>query len=127
MDNKNIFLWGAATSAHQVEGNNTLNDWWEWETLGKVKEPSGLACDHYNRFGQDFKIAHSLGHNAHRISLEWSRLEPKEGEWDKNEWGHYKDVVKTLRSLNIEPIVTLNHFTLPLWLARHGGWMDDRS
>ncbi len=127
MNTENTFLWGAAASSHQVEGNNTLNDWWDWESRGKVKEPSGIACDHYNRFGQDFKIAHSLGHTAHRFSLEWSRLEPEEGRWSAFEWAHYKEVVRTLRALKIEPIVTLNHFTLPLWFYKNGGWTDRRS
>src|SRR5262245_20624469 len=75
------FLWGAATSAHQVEGNNIHNDWWAWELAGRVAEPSGLACDHYNRYRSDFDLAQSLGHNAHRFSLEWSRIEPQEGRW----------------------------------------------
>ena len=72
------FLWGAATSSHQVEGNNTANDWWAWEQNGKVAEPSGIACDHFNRFREDFDLARSVGHNAHRFSLEWSRIEPTE-------------------------------------------------
>ncbi len=122
-----MFLWGAATSSHQVEGNNTLNDWWEWEESGRVMEKSGIACDHYNRFKQDFEIAKSLGHTAHRFSLEWSRLQPDEKMWNEGAWEHYREVVKTLRSLEIEPIVTLNHFTLPLWLSRKGGWLCEDS
>jgi len=67
------FLWGASTSSHQVEGNNVNNDWWKWEQSGNT-EPSGSACDHYNKFREDFAMAKELGHNAHRLSLEWSRL-----------------------------------------------------
>ena len=74
----NDFLWGAATSSHQVEGDNIYNDWWEWEQAGKVKEASGKACDHWMRFREDFKLAKNLHHNAHRFSIEWSRLEPEE-------------------------------------------------
>lgn len=118
------FLWGAAMSAHQVEGDNFYNDWWEWEQAGHT-EPSGKACDHYHRFKEDFRIAKELQHNAHRLSIEWSRLEKKEGVWDAQEWDHYKEVVDELLRLKIEPIVTLNHFTLPLWLARKGGWKND--
>lgn len=119
---RDIFLWGAASSSHQVEGDNRLNDWCEWESLGRVKEPSGLACDHYRRFRDDFQIAKDLGHTSHRLSLEWSRLEPEEGVWDMTEWAHYQEVVDALRSLGMEPLLTLNHFTLPLWLYRKGGW-----
>ena len=68
------FLWGAATSAHQVEGGNTLNDWWAWEQAGKVRVPSGRAADHYHRFEEDFDLAQALEHNAHRLSPEWSRI-----------------------------------------------------
>jgi len=116
------FLWGAATSSHQVEGNNTHNDWWEWEQTRLPQARSGLAADHWNRYENDFKLAQTLGHTAHRFSVEWSRIEPREGQWDNDALNHYRDVVLTLRSKGIEPIVTLQHFTLPLWLARQGGW-----
>ncbi|HXS83510.1 MAG TPA: family 1 glycosylhydrolase, partial [Methylomirabilota bacterium] len=77
------FLWGAATSAHQVEGGNVHNDWWAWEQAGKVATPSGMATDHWNRYRSDFDLARSIGHNAHRFSIEWSRIEPEEGRWDE--------------------------------------------
>jgi beta-glucosidase len=79
------FLWGCATSSHQIEGNCTNNDWWAWEQEGghiRDGDVSGLACDHYNRFDEDFALAQELGHNAHRLSIEWSRVEPEEGRWD---------------------------------------------
>jgi len=120
------FLWGAATSAYQVEGDNFYNDWWEWETGGNT-EPSGKACDHYHRFREDFRLAKELGHNAHRLGLEWSRLEKNQGTWDQAEWDHYKTVVNELVRLGIEPIVTLNHFTVPVWFARKGSWLNDES
>jgi len=118
------FMWGAATSSHQVEGDNFYNDWWAWETSGYT-EPSGRACDHYNRFREDFRLAKEIGHNVHRFSLEWSRLERENGKWAGNEWKHYSDVINELLRLGIEPVVTLNHFTLPLWLARKGGWENE--
>ncbi len=118
------FLWGASTSSHQVEGDNLYNNWWEWEKSGQI-EPSGKACDHYHRFKEDFRIAKELGHNTHRLGIEWSRLEKDEGVWDPKEWDHYKEVIDELIRLKIEPIVTLNHFTLPLWLAGKGGWEND--
>ncbi|MDP8258948.1 MAG: family 1 glycosylhydrolase, partial [Candidatus Aadella gelida] len=105
------FLWGASTSSHQVEGNNVNNDWWKWEQSGNT-EPSGSACDHYNKFREDFAMAKELGHNAHRLSLEWSRLEKEEGVWNNDEWDHYKSVIDELLKLGIEPLVTLNHFTV---------------
>ncbi len=84
------FLWGAATSGHQVEGNNTKSDWWEWELSGKLKTtegkptpPSGEAADQYHRFEEDFELAKKLGHNAHRLGIEWSRIEPEEGNFDQ--------------------------------------------
>ncbi len=112
------FLWGAATSAHQVEGNHD-NDWTEWEKEGHPI--SGHACDHYNRFREDFDIARSLGHNAHRFSLEWSRIEPQEGIFDEKEIAHYREVIAALRERGMEPFVTLWHWTLPLWMRDKGG------
>jgi len=123
----NDFLWGAATSGHQVEGNNKNNDWWKWETSEKVKEASGNACDHWNLYKNDFKLAKSLNHNAHRFSLEWSRIEPEEGKFSSEAISRYKEVIQDLRSLGMEPIVTLNHFTLPLWFYERGGWLGERS
>jgi|SRR5262245_10492145 len=120
------FLWGAGTSAHQVEGGNHQNDWWAWEQAGKVPERSGLACDHWSRFRSDFDLARSLGHNAHRFSLEWSRIEPEEGYWDDAALEHYRNVLIALHERHIEPVVTLFHFTLPQWMAARGGWEDPR-
>jgi len=121
------FLWGAATSSHQVEGDNRNNDWWQWETEGRVKHLSGRACDHYRLFKDDFKLAKELKHNAHRFSVEWSRIEPQEGVFDESALAHYAEVVSSLKSLNIEPVITLNHFTLPLWFYRKGGWLSKAS
>ena len=118
------FLWGAATSSHQVEGNNINNDWWQWEEQGKTKNPSGAACDHFNLFDEDFQLAASIGHNAHRLSIEWSRIEPKEGEFDTDAIAHYKKVLASLKSKSITPVVTLHHFTNPLWFQYRGGWLN---
>jgi len=116
------FLWGAATSAHQVEGNNRNNDWWESEKRGTIKEPSGQACRHYELYKEDFDSASNLGHNAHRLSIEWSRIEPEEGKISSEGLAHYREVILSLRERNIEPIVTLHHFTNPLWFSKLGGW-----
>jgi beta-glucosidase len=88
---------------------------------------SGPACDEWNRFEDDFRLARDLGHTAHRFSIEWSRIEPQEGQWDSSALEHYARVIASLRSKGIEPIVTLNHFTLPLWLARRGGWLPEKT
>ena len=115
------FLWGSASSAHQVEGNNVGSDWWSWEEGGCL-ESSGVACDHYNRFEEDFDIAKSLNQNAHRLSIEWARIEPEEGRWDGEEIKHYRQVLDSLRSRGIKSFVSLWHFTLPLWFAQKGGF-----
>ena len=115
------FLWGAATSSHQVEGNCRDNDWWAWEQAGKVRWPSGDACDHYHRFREDFDLARSLHHNAHRFSLEWSRIEPEEGRFSEEGIAHYREVIDALHERGMEPVVTIHHYTLPRWLAEKGG------
>lgn len=121
------FLWGAATSAHQVEGNNTHNDWWKWEQQKPLPLRSGQACDQYNRYKEDFDLAKSLNHNAHRLSIEWSRIEPKEGEFNQAEINHYIKVLKYLKSLNLTVMLTLWHFTLPEWVAERGGWENSKT
>jgi beta-glucosidase len=117
------FLWGAATSSHQVEGNNCWNDWWEYEESGRLPHRSGDACRHYELYEQDFDLAQSWGHNAHRFSLEWSRIEPAQGEWNADALGHYRSVIGALRRRGLQPVVTLHHFTNPAWFARGGGWL----
>ncbi|MBU0709104.1 MAG: glycoside hydrolase family 1 protein [Candidatus Omnitrophica bacterium] len=121
------FLWGAATSAHQVEGNNQKNDWWEWEKKVGLKDASGNACRHYEFYKDDFDLARQLNHNAHRLSIEWSRIEPEEGNFSTAEIAHYIDVIDALKQRNIEPIVTLHHFTNPLWFAKLGGWQNKKA
>jgi beta-glucosidase len=121
------FLWGAATSSHQVEGNNRWNDWWEYEQSERLPHKSGEACRHYECFEQDFDLAHSWGHNAHRFSIEWSRIEPSEGNWNIEVLAHYRDVIRALRERALEPIVTLHHFTNPTWFSRSGGWLRSDS
>ncbi|MFA5338524.1 MAG: glycoside hydrolase family 1 protein [Candidatus Omnitrophota bacterium] len=121
------FLWGAGTSSHQVEGNNTNNDWWQWEQKVPLKMRSGLACDEWNRFEEDFKIAQSLGFTAYRFSVEWSRIEPSPGQFDGSALEHYRKMILSLKSKGLEPIVTLNHFTIPLWFVSKGGWLSDES
>lgn len=123
MTNKNFFLWGAATSSHQVEGHNRNNDWWAFEKAGRVKTCSEAACNQYELYRSDIELISRLGHNAHRFSLEWSRLEPREGVWDAEAFRHYSDMLTEMRRRGIEPVVTLHHFTNPAWFAEKGGWL----
>lgn len=116
------FLWGAATSSHQVEGQNIHNDWWLAEQNHSLGVASGEACRHYELYAQDFAIAGQLNHNCHRFSIEWSRIEPREGKFDTSEIEHYRQVIADLKSRRIEPVVTLHHFTNPVWFAQAGGW-----
>jgi len=118
------FLWGAATSAHQVEGENYNNDWWQWEKASPTRVASGKACDHYNRYQADFALAKKLGHNAHRLSVEWSRIEPNQGQWNRPATDHYRQVLQELRRQNMKIFLTTHHFTNPVWLAKQGGWTN---
>ncbi len=109
-----------------MEGGNDRADWWRWEKEAG-KENSGSACRHYDLYELDFELAKGLGHNAHRLSVEWSRIEPEKGKFSETALKHYTDVILALRVRNIEPVVTLHHFTNPIWLADLGGWRDKRS
>lgn len=120
------FLWGAATSSFQVEGGIENMDWAKLAQEGKLPA-IGKACDHYNRFEQDFDIARSLNHNCHRLSIEWARIEPEEGKFDKKEIEHYRRVLQALEVRNMKPFITLWHFTLPLWLSEKGGFENPKA
>lgn len=115
------FYWGAATASYQVEGGIENNDWAQAAKEGRVPE-CGIACDHYNRFESDFDIAKDLGHTAHRFSVEWARIEPEEGKFDLEAIAHYRQVLQALKDRNLEPFITLWHFTLPLWFSESGGF-----
>ena len=118
------FLIGASTAAHQVEGNNIYSDYWAQEQLphSSFTEPSGIACDHYNRFEEDIKLLAQAGLNAYRFSIEWARIEPEEGKFDEQEIEHYRQVIACCKANGVEPMVTLMHFTSPVWLIQKGGW-----
>ena len=121
------FFWGTATAAHQVEGGNHANDWWSWEEHpGHIKngDSSDPACDHYRRFREDFDLLKSLHQNAHRLSLEWSRIEPSPGAFSEEALAHYRTVLEALRERRMEPMVTLFHYTLPQWASAQGGWLN---
>ncbi len=118
------FLFGGATSSHQVEGFNQGNDWWDWEIAGRVPHRSGAACGQYERFREDLDIAARLGHNAYRFSIEWSRIQPDKNQWDEKALLHYQELAREARRRGLEPIVTLHHFTNPMWFVHKGGWLS---
>ncbi len=121
------FLWGVATAAHQNEGNNTNNDFWAWEQVADHIADgicSGSACDWWNRAEEDFDRAASLGLKTLRLSVEWSRIEPRPGVWDDAAFDRYREMLQGLRARGLEPMITLHHFTNPLWLAEQGGWAN---
>lgn len=123
------FLLGAATAAHQVEGNNTYSDYWAMEHMEytSFQEPSLTACDHYNRYEQDIGLLREAGLNAYRFSIEWARVEPRPGEIDDREIEHYRHVLECCRANGVEPIVTMHHFTSPKWLIEQGGWESEST
>jgi beta-glucosidase len=122
------FLWGAATSAHQTEGNCDNNTFWAWEHSTdeqgacRVQHKSGVACDHWNRYKEDIQLLKKMGANAYRFSIEWSKVELKEGEFDENAIQHYADVCRELRMHGIKPCINLHHYTDPIWFAQKGGF-----
>ena len=122
------FLLGAATAAHQVEGNNTNSDYWALENLPHTifMEKSLDAVDHYNRYEEDITLLKNAGLNAYRFSIEWARIEPEEGQWNEEAIEHYRRKIKFCRDNGIEPIVTMHHFSCPKWLIRKGGWKGEQ-
>ena len=117
------FSWGASTSAYQIEGGNTNTDWWRFERAEGTTavEVCGDACDSWHRYEEDLDILASLGLNAFRLSVEWARVEPEQGNFSIEALEHYRAVLTACRERDIVPVVTLHHFTLPLWAADQGG------
>ncbi len=147
------FLWGASTASHQVEGNN-YNQWTVWELenaallaknaskhngwmpkwekdKSQAEKPenyiSGQAIDHYNRYKDDFKLAKKLNLNSFRFGIEWSRVEPEEGQWNEEAWEHYRNYIAELIKLDIEPILNIWHWTMPVWFTDLGGFEKRRN
>jgi beta-glucosidase len=118
------FTWGTATAAHQIEGGNVNNDWWAFEHApGSVcSEPSGDACDSWERWEEDAELVAALGLDNYRFSVEWSRIEPADGEISRAALEHYRRQCEGLRARGVDPVVTFHHFTTPGWLVAHGGW-----
>ena len=140
IDTKNIhfskeFVWGTATAAHQVEGNNTNNNWYQWEldidSNGSSRihngDRSNLAADHWNRYPEDIKLMQDLGVNHYRFSIEWSRIEPKQGFINEKALDHYRKLCTALLNANIIPVVTLHHFTHPIWFEKLGAFEKEEN
>jgi len=120
------FAWGTATAAHQVDGGTWNNDWWAWEhdPSSPCVEPSGDAIDHWHRWPDDLRLLADLGFGSYRFSLEWSRIEPEEGEFSTAALDHYRAMCERCRALGMSPVATFHHFTSPRWVASAGGWAD---
>ncbi len=129
------FLWGVASAAHQVEGGNNNNNWSAWEEQtgpdGKPRikdgHKAGLACDHWNRFREDIQLMVELGVGSYRFSLEWSRVEPRPGAWDEDAIAHYHEVIDAVIAAGLAPMVTLHHFTHPLWFEELGSFEHEEN
>ena len=124
------FIWGTATASHQVEGDCNNNNWYQWEnSVNNKGEPcitrnqkSGIACDHWNRFDEDIELIKELGVKSYRLSLEWSKIEPTQGSYDKDVINHYHTIIDALLDKNIKPVITLHHFTDPIWFHELGAF-----
>lgn len=122
------FLWGAATSPHQVEGNNVNSDWWKRERdFPEMFDRSGDADDSYHRFAEDMRLLADAGLNSYRFGIEWARIEPVPGHISRAELQHYRRMINTAFELGLTPVVTLQHFTVPLWFSHEGGWLADTA
>ena len=118
----NGFLWGAAASAYQIEGNNSNSDWWEWEKQGRADNESGRACDYWNSYQKDHDLLQELGVGLFRTSIEWARIEPSDGNFSEEAIQHYREIFQDLRRRNIKTQVTLWWWTSPLWFQEKYGF-----
>lgn len=118
------FLWGASTSPHQIEGNNTNSDWWAREGMMPGMELSGDANDSYHRYREDMQLLADAGANSYRFGIEWARIEPRPGQFSLAELAHYRRMIDTALELGLTPVVTLHHFSNPRWFAEEGGWLS---
>jgi len=121
------FLWGASSAPHQIEGNNLASDWWKNEGIIPGLEPSGDAVDSYHRYREDMQLLVDAGLDSYRFGIEWARIEPRAGQVSRAELAHYRRMIDTALELGLTPVVTLNHFTVPLWFAEEGGWTGDTA
>lgn len=125
----NVFQMGSATAATQIEGGDTNSNWYAWSLAGKIKngESSIVATDHWKRVEEDIALMQELNHEIYRMSIEWSRIEPKEGEWSEEGIDHYRNELILLKEAGIDPLVSLHHFSSPQWFEEKGGWANPKS
>ncbi|MDK2857250.1 MAG: beta-glucosidase [Verrucomicrobiota bacterium] len=123
------FLWGTATSGHQIEGGNVSSDWWRWEQQGRMHggAVSGQAVDYWNRYEEDHALMESLGYPVFRIGIEWARIEPEPGKFDREALAHYRDILQSLKNHGIKICLTLYHWVLPHWVAERGDWTNPET
>jgi beta-glucosidase len=123
------FVWGVAAASHQIEGGNWNNDWWAFEHQPGTpcQEPSGDACDSYHRYAEDIALVRDHGFAAYRFSIEWSRIEPEDGEFSRAALEHYRRMLAACHEQGVDPVVTFHHFSNPRWFAALGGWESDDS
>lgn len=116
------FMWGASSSPHQVEGNNTNSDWWAREASNPGMQASGDAVDSYHRYAEDMSLLSKAGLNSYRFGIEWARVQPRPDMFSHSQLAHYRRMIETAWSFGLKPIVTLHHFTSPQWFKMEGGW-----
>jgi beta-glucosidase len=116
------FLWGASTAPHQIEGNNVNSDWWAQEQVTPGMELSGDAVDSYHRWREDIALLAEAGLDSYRFGIEWARIEPLPGRFSRAELAHYRRMIEFCLELGVAPVITLQHFTTPLWFAKDGSW-----
>jgi len=129
------FFWGTASAAHQVEGNCNNNNWYKWENsidengTPRIKnnQKSGNACNHWNLYKEDIELIKKLGVSHYRISIEWSKIQPNKNEFDTEAIHHYSEVINNLIANNITPVITLHHFTNPIWFDKMGGFEKEEN
>lgn len=129
------FLWGTAASAYQTEGGNFNTDWFRMEmedhrrpaNKRRMREPCGMASDHWHRYAEDFDLAQAMGIQVHRLSIEWSRVMPREDVTDRAALEHYRQMMQALKERGIKVMLCLHHFTIPLWIQAQGGFENHRT
>ena len=123
------FLFGSATAATQIEGGDVNSNWYAWSLAGKIHNGASsiTAADHWNRVKEDIDLMKELNHQVYRMSIEWSRIEPSMGQWSQEGIDHYRDELTQLKQAEIEPLVSLHHFSSPQWFEEMGGWTNPES
>jgi beta-glucosidase len=121
------FLWGSAVSGHQIEGGNHHSDWWHWELATPTQPHSGKAVDYWNRYEEDHALLQKMGHQAFRLGIEWARIQPQEGKFNADAITHYRKILQSLRSADIQICLTLHHWVIPRWFAQQGGWTNPNA